>query len=406
MTRSGVRPAAGSSGLPIDLAWRRFRREAAPYLAACEALVPLGWETLRGQGLTGGDARRVGPWVPLPGLVTWNLEDVLARGEAPAGAPAAAGAAALVQRVHQTAPLGLLAATTSALAAWRLDKRVYCISPALAAGLRRARWPGTYPAAHVLLPAPAIALEVPADADEGTAAETLVLSLDLATRREAAGALELRIARLPALAAAPPDAVPVLEPVAIATLGVPGDGTTLDQALGTARAAVRRSVAEYLDRDPAAAIDPAPLDDGDASWTGANPTLRLAINAALYLLGDDDVVAQVGTVRAPREADGLRRDPRLRDLAPPQVWDVGVRYAAAIARQLRDLEAPGAGRDARDPDAAPTGRLVRPHLRAAHAHLYWVGAGRQTPRVRYLPPILVKGGPAAEAPVPTVRHVR
>jgi hypothetical protein len=45
------------------------------------------------------------------------------------------------------------------------------------------------------------------------------------------------------------------------------------------------------------------------------------------------------------------------------------------------------GRDAGD----PTGRSVRPHMRRAHSHLYWTGAGRAVPRVRFLLPISVKG---------------
>jgi hypothetical protein len=46
------------------------------------------------------------------------------------------------------------------------------------------------------------------------------------------------------------------------------------------------------------------------------------------------------------------------------------------------------GRDA----GAPTGRSLQPHMRLAHSNLYWTGAGRAVPRVRFLLPISVKGG--------------
>jgi len=37
-------------------------------------------------------------------------------------------------------------------------------------------------------------------------------------------------------------------------------------------------------------------------------------------------------------------------------------------------------------------------MRRAHSHLYWTGAGRAVPRVRFLLPISVKGGRLVEEP--------
>jgi hypothetical protein len=57
--------------------------------------------------------------------------------------------------------------------------------------------------------------------------------------------------------------------------------------------------------------------------------------------------------------------------------------------------------------SGPTGRTVRPHLRRAHAHLYWTGEGRKSPRVRFLLPVSVKGGKLVEEPGnPSVTAVR
>jgi hypothetical protein len=48
--------------------------------------------------------------------------------------------------------------------------------------------------------------------------------------------------------------------------------------------------------------------------------------------------------------------------------------------------------------------MVRPHMRRADSHLCWTGAGRGIPRVRFLLPIVVRGGrlvEEAEHPIET-----
>ena len=37
-------------------------------------------------------------------------------------------------------------------------------------------------------------------------------------------------------------------------------------------------------------------------------------------------------------------------------------------------------------------------MRRAHSHLYWTGAGRKQPRVKFLLPISVRGGALVEEP--------
>lgn len=83
-----------------------------------------------------------------------------------------------------------------------------------------------------------------------------------------------------------------------------------------------------------------------------------------------------------------RREPeRWKDLRAPALFAVGTAYRAAIERWEQEQE--------RD-QGEPTGRTVRPHVRRAHAHLYWTGTGRRIPRVRFLLPIPVKGAPVPE----------
>jgi len=49
-------------------------------------------------------------------------------------------------------------------------------------------------------------------------------------------------------------------------------------------------------------------------------------------------------------------------------------------------------------EGVATGHTVRPHMRRAHSHLYWTGAGRKQPRVKFLLPISVRGGALVEEP--------
>ena len=46
-------------------------------------------------------------------------------------------------------------------------------------------------------------------------------------------------------------------------------------------------------------------------------------------------------------------------------------------------------RAARETTTDANGKIVRPHIRRAHWHTFWTGAGRTTPIVRWLHPILV-----------------
>lgn len=83
-----------------------------------------------------------------------------------------------------------------------------------------------------------------------------------------------------------------------------------------------------------------------------------------------------------------------RTATEPRSWDVGVRIGAALRGARERPAEPGDGTHARP----------RPHVRAAHWHLYWTGpkTAPQKPALRWLSPILVGVGET----VATVRTVK
>jgi hypothetical protein len=133
---------------------------------------------------------------------------------------------------------------------------------------------------------------------------------------------------------------------------------------------------------------------------GQNPLSAFALTILLYLAGEPDVVRIAHPGEKPLIKPTVKkRDPeRYKDLREPVIHAVGKSFTHAIERW--EIEHPRESGD-------PTGRTMRPHLRRAHAHLYWTGQGRQTPRLRFLLPISVKGGKLVEEPdSPRVTAVR
>ena len=78
----------------------------------------------------------------------------------------------------------------------------------------------------------------------------------------------------------------------------------------------------------------------------------------------------------------------------PKIWDVGVRIGPIFQTNQHQPAESHMG----------TGPSKRPHLRRAHFHLYWTGAGRKNPKIRWVHPVLVKAG-FNEPPPPTIRRV-
>lgn len=90
---------------------------------------------------------------------------------------------------------------------------------------------------------------------------------------------------------------------------------------------------------------------------------------------------------------GLRAHPADRI----QTWQVAWRIGAA-------LETAAPQGQPTSPLGSPTGRTLKPHLRRAHWHLFWVGPQRSKPRIRWLPPIPINVSHPDALPV-TIRPV-
>lgn len=183
----------------------------------------------------------------------------------------------------------------------------------------------------------------------------------------------------------------------VSTLGILHlDQPTLNASLDAAWQQIEANIATLASharqfQGPSAA-------DLDQVRASSQEWLRVALLALLYLTGSDDVVAQVHPGAKVKTSPNPTKARRYQDLSDESVYRVGDQYARAIEHWEReDPAAAGVGSD---------GRSVRPHIRAAHAHLYWTGPGRTVPVVRFLPPVPVKGGPAAFPDNPTVTPVR
>lgn len=76
------------------------------------------------------------------------------------------------------------------------------------------------------------------------------------------------------------------------------------------------------------------------------------------------------------------KNPRLISSKEPMVWDVGIRIGAALDFSRTE--------DSSLRNTNESNMPVRPHIRRAHWHSFWVGKkGEQTIRLKWLPPIAV-----------------
>jgi hypothetical protein len=190
-------------------------------------------------------------------------------------------------------------------------------------------------------------------------------SYDLLTGAEASGALELRLS----------------------LLTVDGDRWVPISLLHL----TRPTLSECVEAVAAEARAHGAPDRAGEIWR--NELAGLALTMLLYLTGEPDLVRIVHPGEKPLKAKIARTDPeRYRDLAAPSIQSAGKAFARAIERW--EIEH-------RNNGSVATGHTVRPHMRRAHSHLYWSGAGRKQPRVRFLLPISVKGGVLVEEPEET-----
>ncbi|MBI4560551.1 MAG: hypothetical protein HY724_00795 [Candidatus Rokubacteria bacterium] len=329
----------------VEAAWARFRNGPGGMLLQ-ESL------TLRSSYLASIGLPRLPPEVTLPGAIPWNLlakAEAEARGKAIGDTLSAAGT--------------ILAQSVATWAAYREAKTCYRVEPVLAEALGRTPWPVQVPTEALRLPSRCPVLTLPWEGETVHVAAYY----DLLTSREQTGELELRLVRLE-------DA----HWWAVSILHLFG------QDLG---ACVRSAGARVE-------MEGGPADAFKTDLAG------LVLTVLLYLGGEPDLVRQVHPGAKPaREARMQQREPeRWKDLRSPALFAVGTAYRAAIERWEQE-QAKERGE--------PTGRTVRPHVRRAHAHLYWTGAGRKTPRVRFLLPIPVKGAPVPEErPAPMQTPIR
>jgi len=248
------------------------------------------------------------------------------------------------------------AASIHVWAGYREAKTIYTIEPALADCLGGSPWPDRTPTAALRLPSRCPVLALP------WKGETIYLAAayDLVTGAEASGALELRISKFE-------DDFWI--PISIQHL-----------TRGTLQECVEAAAAE-------ARVHGGP-DATAAVWL--NTMAGLALTMLLYLGGEPDIVGIVHPGEKPIKESLRRRDQeRWRDLAEPNQY--AVRKDFTLAHRAVEIEH---GRDAGD----PTGRSLRPHMRRAHSHLYWTGAGRALPRVRFLSADQRQGGALVEEP--------
>lgn len=127
-------------------------------------------------------------------------------------------------------------------------------------------------------------------------------------------------------------------------------------------------------------------------WPAATPEglersralIEPLLSLALYLCADPDLTRR-GRPDVPRKPEPVRSRGQwvLHPASGPLEWDVGVRIGAALRAAYQREQTGG--------DAAPTGRQVRPHVRRAHWHSYWLGPreGERRRELRWLPPIPV-----------------
>lgn len=343
---------------PVEAAWRRFRSSAGGELLR-ESL------RLRASYCESIGLARLPAEVLLPGAVPWNLlalTEAQARGEETGDDLSVEGTR--------------LANSVACWAAYRESKTVYNVDALLADALAGTPWPDQVPTAALRLPSRCPVLSLPWAGD----VVHLAAHYDLLTRHEGSGRLELRLS--------------MLHRDLWYTLSIL-------HLVGDDLAACMRDAAhvteELIEERDVPLDDLPPVGPAEAFHSDL---AGLVLTVLLYLGGEPDIVRQVHPgARTEREARMRRRDPdRWLDLRDPQVWSLGSAYRAAVERW--EIEQ---SREAGE----PTGRTVRPHVRRAHAHLYWTGPGREVPRVRFLLPIPVHGAqPHAEAPSPTETILR
>lgn len=122
----------------------------------------------------------------------------------------------------------------------------------------------------------------------------------------------------------------------------------------------------------------------EAMFVALGEIVSRCMSITLYLCAGNAELRRVsGDAPPPRSTP--RKGQRAFAPNKPAVWEAGWRIGAAINAARKAVASADAGADA----TTPTGRTVRPHMRAAHWHTYRTGKGRTERIVHWLPPIPV-----------------
>lgn len=141
------------------------------------------------------------------------------------------------------------------------------------------------------------------------------------------------------------------------------------------------------------------LDVKQLSFEEQIDKVRGLLNILLYMAGEPEIVERIGHRKPVTEQKKPRKVPT-KDEVPEDIIasDVGIQFGRTFKRYVDEVKERSV--------STGTGRAMRPHIRAAHAHLYWVndieaglqedGKFKKRAIVRFLLPIAVKGGKEVE----------
>lgn len=301
--------------------------------------------------------------------------------------------AATIQRAQGEQPtpasIGYLANDISTLSAWRMTQSIYRYDPALYAALVDTPLTGDIPASVVQrLPEWCVYIETPDMAVATTDGEAPLRGV-YAWLDHARGAAHDQLVLV--LDADGPRLTPTHIPL-IGTLAEACDATLAEwrdaYARGNATRLPRKDWADQVQR-----------------------TIPPILSLLLYLCSESPDLTRRGKPDVPANPEPKRTRRhgwRVFPASGPSEWDVGVRIGAA----LRDAYA----REQTGGDAAPTGRHVRPHVRAAHWHTILSGprkradgttipSAERRADLRWMPPITINVDDVGELPA-TIRRVK
>lgn len=130
-----------------------------------------------------------------------------------------------------------------------------------------------------------------------------------------------------------------------------------------------------------------------------NRCLRIAISACYYLASKNAEIKEVMISKSKRPVVKSANGKKPKRVAI-KAYQVGYVLGKSFEEQIK------ARSSSTGQTTGPTGGLtVRPHVRRAHWHHYWVGEGRTVLEVRWIKPTLVLPGDKREVELATVRRV-